>query len=119
MDSSSFISIRSQALARLQASFPLPIVKPRAEELHLSLKESSTRPYLAAVILFLPDLASESGLGHALAHESPLVTLLEGARLCTATLVSTASDSLVGQTTPSAPLQSSSAHQPAGGAEGL
>jgi hypothetical protein len=94
MDSSLFISIRSQALTRLQANYPLPINKPRTEELHQSLRESSTRPYVAAVILYLPNLASESGLGHALSHESPLVSLLEEARLCTATLVSTASETL-------------------------
>jgi hypothetical protein len=89
MDTTTFITIRSQAVARLQASFPLPIVKSRAEELHQSLRESSTRPYLAAVILYLPDLASEAGLGAALSHESPQATLLEAARLCTTSLVST------------------------------
>jgi hypothetical protein len=86
MDTTTFITIRSQAVARLQAGFPLPIVKSRAEELHRSLQESSTRPYLAAVILYLPDLASETGLGVALSHESPQATLLEAARLCTTSL---------------------------------
>jgi hypothetical protein len=83
MDASSFISIRSQALTRLGANYPLPIVKSRAEELHQSLQVSSTRPYMAAVVLYLPDLASESGLGAALSNESPLGSLLQAARLWT------------------------------------
>ena len=66
MDAPTFISIRSTAMARLQAGYPLPIVKSRAQELHQSLLDTSTRPYLAAVILYLPDLSSESGLGNAL-----------------------------------------------------
>ena len=62
MDTHTFIAIRSQATARLQAIYPLPIVKARAEELFQTLQETSSRPYLAAVVLYFPDLASESGL---------------------------------------------------------
>ena len=112
MDSQSFITIRSQATTRLQANYPLPIVKARAEELFQTLQETSSRPYLAAVVLYFPDLASESGLGAALSHESPLTSLLDAARFCAAALVSTAGEVPMGPP-PSAPLQSSSAHQPA------
>ena len=111
MDSQSFITIRSQATTRLQANYPLPIVKARAEELFQTLQETSSRPYLAAVVLYFPDLASESGLVAALSHESPLASLLEAARFCAAALVSTSGEVPMGP--PSAPLQSSSAHQPA------
>jgi hypothetical protein len=107
MDATTFITIRSQAVSRLQAN-----VKSRAEELYQTLQETSTRLYLAAVVLYFPDLASESGLGAALSHESSLASLLEAARLCTAALVSTAGEVLMGPP-PSAPQQSSSAHQPA------
>ena len=112
MDSHSFITIRSQATTRLQANYPLPIVKARAEELFQTLQETSSRPYLAAVVLYFPDLASESGLVAALSHESPLASLLEAARFCAAALVSTAGEVPSGPPLP-APQQSSSAHQPA------
>ena len=112
MDTHSFITIRSQATTRLQANYPLPIVKARAEELFQTLQETSSRPYLAAVVLYFPDLASESGLVAALSHESPLASLLEAARFCAAALVSTAGEAPSGPPLP-APQQSSSAHQPA------
>ena len=112
MDAHSFVTIRSQATTRLQANYPLPIVKARAEELFQTLQETSPRAYLAAVVLYLPDLASESGLVAALSNESPLASLLEAARFCTAALVSTAGEVPSGPPLP-APQQSSSAHQPA------
>jgi hypothetical protein len=52
MDATTFITFRSQAVSRLQAN-----VKSRAEELHLS-QETSTRPYLAAVVLYLLHMRS-------------------------------------------------------------
>ena len=76
MDSATFSDIRRQATDQLRLSYAAPFSPQGAQALLDSLSEASSAPYLAAVIIFLPQFATQTELSLALSAETPQGALL-------------------------------------------
>ena len=101
MDSATFSDIRRQATDQLRLSYAAPFSPQGAQALLDSLSEASSAPYLAAVIIFLPQFATQTELSLALSAETPQGALLSVARGCVQRLLAHAATTTASRSPPS------------------
>ena len=104
-----FSDIRRQAMDQLRSTYAAPFSTQGAQALLDSLSEASSAPYLAAVIIFLPQFATQTELSQALSAETCQGDLLSAARGCVERLQAHAATAVAARPPPSVELGSTSA----------
>ena len=104
-----FSDIRRQAMDQLRSTYAAPFSTQGAQALLDSLSEASSAPYLAAVIIFLPQFATQTELSQALSAETCQGDLLSVARGCVQRLQAHAATAVAARPPPSVELGSTSA----------